>query len=210
MVRVLNQALPFGSFFFSSVWKRLEMSGKAVFLSSFCPVNPGLHGSEKRGLVSNRRLRCDFFEGVVMSRPKGDSQPWAARRVRESAATEAMKPAAPGGRFHTRIPRSRKVPRLEGAPRESTRPIRRAWQRAAASPARHGTPKTNFQTGAAWRDRPGSADSIGRWCPAGCRPRTLQECTRKAWRFQEARACRWQRMFRPPPPTRRPRPSLGR
>ncbi len=39
----------------------------------------------------NRRLRCDFFEGVVMSRPKGDSQPRAARRVRESAATAEMR-----------------------------------------------------------------------------------------------------------------------
>jgi len=39
----------------------------------------------------NRRLRCDFFEGVVMSRPRGDSQPVAARRVRESAATGAMR-----------------------------------------------------------------------------------------------------------------------
>jgi hypothetical protein len=39
----------------------------------------------------NRRLRCDFFDGVVMSRPKGDSQPRAARRVRESAATAAMR-----------------------------------------------------------------------------------------------------------------------
>lgn len=41
--------------------------------------------------VVNRRQRCDFFKGVVMSRPKEDGQPRAAQRVRESAATGAMR-----------------------------------------------------------------------------------------------------------------------
>jgi hypothetical protein len=82
MIRVLNQDILFGPFFFSSVWKHVEMFGKAEFLSSFCPVNPGLHGREnEKTCLSAEKIHANRLHG----RKNGVSERRAVTEIRKTA-----------------------------------------------------------------------------------------------------------------------------